>query len=105
MVVDSYNGQHLFKMSWLATLAFAVGSARYIVGRRRTSLDEVIPEEVQITLKKEGTVLINQIVDQGCTIRSGNIIICGALGEVHPAAPGRDSADYGPLGGIDFELR
>ena len=105
-------------------LAANVGSARYIVGRRRTSLDEVNPDEVRITLKKEGTVmhqtsggivkggqwgnlmtLINQLVDLGYTIRSGNIIICGALGEVHPATPGSYSADYGALGGIDFELR
>ena len=124
VVLDSYNGQRLFKMSWHAALAFALGSARYIVGRRRTSPDEVNPDEVLITLKKEGLVmhqtsggivkggqmgnlmvLINQLVDQGYVIRSGKIIICGALGQVYPAASDSYSADYGPLGGVDFELR
>lgn len=124
VVLDSYNGQRFFKMSWLATLAFAAGSACYIVGRRQTSPDDVNPDEVQITLKREGMVmhqtsggivkggqwgnlmvLINQLVDQGYTIRSGNIIICGALGEVRPAARGRYSVHYGPLGTVDFELR
>ena len=121
---DPLAGQSRVLWDAVDALAANVGSARYIVGRRRTSSDNVNPGEVRITLKQESSVmhqtsggivkggqwgnlmvLINQLVDQGYTIRSDNIIICGALGEVHPAAPGSYSADYRVLGGIDSELR
>ncbi|MCH8219459.1 MAG: hypothetical protein IH892_22115 [Planctomycetes bacterium] len=121
---DPLAGQSRVLWDAVDALAANVGSARYIVGRRRTSSDNVNPGEVQITLKKESSVLhqisggivkggqwgnlmtlISQLVDQGYTIRSRNIIIFGALGDVRPAAPGTYSADYGPLGGIDFALR
>ena len=49
--------------------------------------------------------LINQIIDQGHVIHRGDIIICGDLGGARPAATGRYTAAYGPLGTITFELR
>ena len=105
-------------------VASNVGSSQFIVGNGRTSPDDVNPDEIAISLKKDGTVLhetkgdfvkggqwanlmtlINQIIDQGYTLRSGDLIICGSLGQVHPAAPGKYAADFGPLGGIAFEMK
>lgn len=105
-------------------VASNVGSSQFIVGSGRTSPDEVNPDEVKISLTKDGMVLhettgdfvkggqwanlmtlINQIIDQGYTLRSGDLIICGSLGEVHPAAPGEYEADFGTLGTIEFEMR
>lgn len=104
-------------------VAMNMGSSKFIIGNR-THPDEVDPDAVAITLKREGRTLhettgatakggqwenlrtiINQLVDQGYTLRQGSVIISGALGTVHPGEPGHYRADYGELGVIEFELR
>jgi 2-keto-4-pentenoate hydratase/acetyl esterase/lipase len=103
-------------------IASNVGSSKFIVGNGK-SPDDVNPDAIAISLKRDGTLLhetagdfvkggqwanlmtlINQIIDQGYTLRSGDLIICGSLGQVHPAAPGQYEADFGPLGAIAFEM-
>ncbi len=49
--------------------------------------------------------LINQIIDQGHTIRQGDLIISGVLGAPMPAEPGNYTADYGELGKVEFMLQ
>jgi 2-keto-4-pentenoate hydratase len=48
--------------------------------------------------------VVNQIVEQGHVIPAGALIMSGSIGPAHPAEPGQYSADYGPLGKIEFQL-
>ena len=121
---DDYSGRMREALTAADAIASNMGSARYIVGRQRISPDDIDPDDVQIELIRDGNVLhrtrggivkdgqwgnlmtlINQMVDQGYSLSSGDIIICGALGQVHPAQTGKYQADFGPLGSIAFEIR
>jgi 2-keto-4-pentenoate hydratase len=121
---DTYTRRMGGTLGAADALAANMGSARFIIGQKRVSPDDINPDDVQITLRKDGMVLhevkadivqggqwaslmtlINQIVDQGYTLRSGDLIICGALGPVHPVTPGKFQAEFGPLGAIAFELK
>ncbi|MCA9125486.1 MAG: alpha/beta hydrolase fold domain-containing protein [Planctomycetales bacterium] len=101
-----------------------IGSKKYLVASTSTSPDDYRPSDLHIVLKMDGKPLhqvegdainaglwshlitvVNQIVDQGYTLRSGDIVIAGALGTVHIAEPGHYSADYGGLGQIDFTIK
>jgi 2-keto-4-pentenoate hydratase len=105
-------------------IASNMGSARYLVGRNAADPDSIDPDQVAVNLSRDGRLLhessggivkdgqwanlmtlMNQIVDQGYSLKSGDLIICGALGPVHPASAGVYRADFGVLGRIDFELR
>ncbi|MEM7394737.1 MAG: fumarylacetoacetate hydrolase family protein [Verrucomicrobiota bacterium] len=41
---------------------------------------------------------------QGISLKAGHLIICGALGKIHVAEPGRYRYDAGQLGLIEFEV-
>ena len=103
--------------------AINIGSDRFLVGETRMPT-EINPDELTISLHRDDTLLhettganahvgqwenlrliINQIVDQGHTIKRGSIIISGALGAVQPGMAGRYRADYGPLGVIEFSIQ
>jgi 2-keto-4-pentenoate hydratase len=45
------------------------------------------------------------LANWAAALSSGNIIICGAPGQVHPAQTGKYNADFGPFGNIAFEIR
>lgn len=100
-----------------------IGARRYLVAATQTSPDVYNPAKLNITLSKDGQALhsvqgdtidtglwahlitvVNQIVDQGYTLRSGDIVIAGALGKVHQAEAGNYTADYGELGKIEFSF-
>jgi 2-keto-4-pentenoate hydratase len=49
--------------------------------------------------------LVNTMVEQGWTIKRGNVLMTGALGNMIPGKPGRYRADFGALGMIEFEIR
>ncbi|OQB29008.1 MAG: hypothetical protein BWY09_03091 [Candidatus Hydrogenedentes bacterium ADurb.Bin179] len=48
---------------------------------------------------------VNQILQQGYTIGTGQVISNGALGTIVKAMPGVYRADFGPLGIIAFDAR
>ncbi|HSG70717.1 MAG TPA: hypothetical protein VLA12_09905, partial [Planctomycetaceae bacterium] len=104
-------------------VASNIGSARFIVGER-SQPGGVDANAVSIVLKRDGDLLhettgasanggqwhnlrsiMNEITGQGYTIRAGTMIICGALGKVHPGLPGKYVAEFGELGLIEFELK
>ncbi len=106
------------------SLAANVGSSRFLVGKSAGTPDEVDPDSIKIKFQKDGKTLhetsgdfvlggqwknliavVNEIVDQGYTLHGGDIIICGALGEIHVAEKGKYHADYGLLGSLDIELK
>jgi 2-keto-4-pentenoate hydratase len=104
-------------------VASNVGSSRFIVGPRiePASTD---PNAWKISLQRDGTRLhettgdsakggqwenllsiLNQITGQGYVIKAGDVIICGALGQVHPGEPGRYEARFGEAATLKFEVR
>jgi 2-keto-4-pentenoate hydratase len=50
-------------------------------------------------------MLINQIVEQGRTIREGDLILSGSIGPAHVAETGSYSAEFGELGTVEFEVK
>lgn len=105
-------------------LAANVGSSRFLVGKSGGTPDVVDPDGIKIRLQKDGKTLhettgsavvggqwknliaiVNEIVDQGYTLHGGDLVICGALGDIHVAEKGNYSADFGQLGILDFEFR
>lgn len=105
-------------------VAANIGARRFMVHDRVTSPDVYQPQDLKITLTKDGKELhrvvgdtidaglwqhlirvVNQIVDQGYTLRSGDIVIAGALGKVHVAEPGSYTANYGQLGQFEFRIK
>ena len=50
--------------------------------------------------------LINQLVAQGYTLKSGQILMTGSLGRVNMnTEPGQFTADFGRFGQIEFEIQ
>ncbi len=105
-------------------LAANVGSSRFIVGKSGGVPDVVDPDGIKITLQRDGALLhqasgdsvvggqwknlmtvVNEIVDQGYTLHGGDLVICGALGEVQVAKKGRYHADFGSLGVLEVEIK
>ncbi len=100
------------------------GSDRYLVGPAVSPQELGDLDALPITLRRgdellhestggivaRGTAqhlmtLINQIIAQGRILHRGDLILTGALPRPHPSQPGHYTADFGPLGRIDFELR
>jgi 2-oxo-hept-3-ene-1,7-dioate hydratase len=48
---------------------------------------------------------VNNVLTRGGEVKSGYIVITGAISEMVRAEPGRYSADYGDFGKIEFEYR
>jgi 2-keto-4-pentenoate hydratase len=104
-------------------VASNIGSHQFIVGEEHSPQDLDV-NALAIRLGRDGETLhettggsanggqwanlrsiMNQITGQGYVIRSGTMIISGALGQVHPGESGKYRADYGKLGLIEFELK
>ncbi|MFE5333992.1 2-keto-4-pentenoate hydratase [Embleya sp. NPDC056575] len=106
------------------TVADNASSGAYVLGTVRGSLDEFVPREVRMSMTVGGEVvstgtgaaclgdpieavawLARQARDLGDPLRAGQLVLSGALGPMHPVAPG-DSvrADITGLGtvAIDF---
>lgn len=109
--------------SALDMVAANVGSARFITGRpfSNTTTD---PGNISISIAKDGRTLhevqggvarggqwrnlmeiLNSLVRQGHTLRAGQIVLCGALGTIHPGEPGVYEARYGATNMVRFEIR
>ena len=104
-------------------LAANAGAARFLLSEQRWNPDEVDLDSLTITLTRDGEQqyqvssevaeggqweavrrMINQIIDQGYALHSGDLVLTGSLGDVKPAQPGKYVADYGKLGTIEFEV-
>lgn len=104
------------------SIATNLGSDKFLVGARVAPAD-VDADSIAISLRRAGEpmhetntstikdgvwgnllTLMHEIVDQGRTIHAGDVIISGAIGEVHPAAPGDYHALYDGLGEIRFRI-
>ncbi len=48
--------------------------------------------------------IVNHMLSRGNPVRSGYVLMTGALGVTHPGDPGSYRADYGEFGSIDFEI-
>ncbi len=49
--------------------------------------------------------LLNRLIKSGYSIKKGDILITGALGNMIPAQAGQYDADFGPLGKLSFSIR
>jgi 2-keto-4-pentenoate hydratase/acetyl esterase/lipase len=104
-------------------VAANIGSARFIVGQP-IAPGTTDPNTWRISLRRDGALLhettgdsakggqwhnllaiLNQLTAQGHIIREGDIILCGALGQVHPGEPGRYEARFGDAATLTFEVR
>jgi len=100
-----------------------LGSARFIVGKSRVSPDDDLGE-LKVSLTKDGQsvrsgsahatsktqwenliAVVNQIVDQGYALHSGDLVLCGTAGSSQDAKSGKYRADFGALGAVEFELK
>jgi acetyl esterase/lipase/2-keto-4-pentenoate hydratase len=103
--------------------AVNLSAGRYIVARSRVGPDDSIGE-LKVALSKDGQSLltasadatsktrwesliavVNQIVDQGYALHSGDLVLCGSAGTTQEALPGKYRADFGTLGVVEFELQ
>ncbi len=110
---DDVNGANL--------LACNIAADRYIVGAQLPMLAS--HAEIEVRLTRDGqTVAAAPAADalggpvpavewmlrearlRGLRIADGMLLITGAIGGIHPAAPGSYRADYGALGSIAFRV-
>jgi len=104
-------------------VADAVGSAKYIVGKRIPA-DKVDVGEVKVTLTLDGQEvnkgaaadtlgdqwkallwLVNGTLAQGYSIEAGQILITGAMGNMIPGKPGKYEGDWGSLGKLSWTVK
>lgn len=104
-------------------VASNIGSHRFLVGKPITP-GTTDPNDWKISLRRGGEVLhettggsakggqwvnlqsiLNNLTAQGHVIRAGDVIICGALGKVHPGEPGSYEARFGDEQTIRFNIR
>jgi 2-keto-4-pentenoate hydratase len=99
------------------------GSAYFIAGKTHQA-NAVDVNNLTVTLHRDTTLmntgtgtdalgdqwkalhwLVNKMVDQGYTIKPGDLLITGALGSAFPGEEGYYTANYGDLGKITFHIR
>jgi 2-keto-4-pentenoate hydratase len=104
-------------------VAANLGAGKYIVGQSKVSPDDNLGG-LKVLLAREGAMLgttegdatsnaqwtkliavVNQIVGQGYALHSGDLVLCGPVGQALEAKPGKYHADFGALGALDFELK
>ena len=110
------------RMTGTDLIAANAASAGFI-GGRAVSVGDIDVNEVRVHLRRDGetlhaarsgdlmedqwqalTWLVNRVVELGYVIEAGHLLMTGALGGAHPAAPGKYAADFSALGVIDFEV-
>jgi 2-keto-4-pentenoate hydratase len=116
------NFADLKSLKGVDLIAGNVSATQFIVGNKKNkSLDL---DSVEVVLTRNGEIvnqgkgadamgsqwsaalwLVNTMVEQGWTIKRGNVLMTGALGNMIPGKPGRYRADFGALGMIEFEIR
>jgi len=110
------------RMTGTDLIAANAASAGFIRGRAQ-SVGDVELDEVRVQLRRDGETLhqarsgdlmdgqwealkwlVNRVVELGYVVEPGHLLMTGALGAAHPAAPGKYSADFSELGVIEFEI-
>ncbi len=105
-------------------IAANVASNAILLGKEFTEFSQLNINQLQVSLNHNGKLinqgrgsdalgdqwqtllwLINHQVEQGYSLKKGQLLITGALGKMLPAKKGKYQADYGPLGTIEFEIR
>ena len=103
-------------------IAANVSATQFIVGEKKDKALDL--DSVNVVLTHDGKAanqgrgadamgsqwnaalwLVNTMVSKGWTIRPGNVLLTGALGNMIPGKPGQYMADFGELGIIEFEIR
>ncbi len=99
------------------------GAYKYIVGKA-IKVENLDTNSIKINLFVDGKLissersskvmggqkstllwLINDVHSKGYQIKSGNILLTGAIGKVNPAKPGLYMGDFGDLGRLYFEIK
>lgn len=107
----------------LDVVAENVGANKFIVGAPIPAATVGSTDALAVTLNRGGQkvhaatgadakdgqarmlmTLINQIIDQGRVVRSGDIILSGPLGGLQPGEKGSYDADFGKLGKVAFAI-
>ena len=102
-------------------VACNIAADRFIVGAQLPWRD--VYGDVRIALTRDGETvtaapasdalggphaalawMLNEARQRGLQVADGMLLITGACGGIHPAAPGAYVADYGSLGRIEFEV-
>jgi len=110
------------RMTGIDLIAANAASAGFI-GGRAVSVGDIDVNEVGVHLLRDGETLhaarsgdlmgdqwralmwlVNRVVELGYVIEAGHLLMTGALGAAHPAAPGKYTADFSALGVIGFEV-
>ena len=98
-----------------------IAADRYIVGAQQPLRDSY--GDVQITLTRDGETvcsapasdalggpqaalawMLDEARKRGLSVAADMLLITGACGGIHPAAPGHYVADYGDLGRVEFTV-
>ena len=98
-----------------------IAADRYIVGEQQPLRDSY--GDIRVTLTRDGETvtsapatdalggphtalawMLNEARDRGLELADGMLLITGACGGIHPAAPGHYVADYGSFGRIEFTV-
>ena len=98
-----------------------IAADRYIVGAQQPLRDSY--GDVQITLTRDGETvcsapasdalggpqaalawMLDEARKRGLSVADDMLLITGACGGIHPAAPGHYVADYGDLGRVEFTV-
>ena len=98
-----------------------IAADRYIVGTQQPLRDSY--GDVQITLTRDGETvcsapasdalggpqaalawMLDEARSRGLSVADDMLLITGACGGIHPAAPGHYVADYGDLGRVEFTV-
>ncbi|WP_405093198.1 fumarylacetoacetate hydrolase family protein [Micromonospora sp. NBC_01392] len=104
------------------TVADNASSGAFVLGSVRRGLDEFEPRDVSMTMSVEGEEvsagsgaaclgdpitavvwLARQLRDLGCPLRSGELVLSGALGPMRPIRSGQVvNAEFSALGSVSF---
>ena len=123
-VIELPAGKHDWPLPPRATdlVVVNVDSDNYIVGKEHTDLSLDL-NSLPIQLHRNGQLInettggharngqwanflhqVNWALEQGYTLKPGNLIITGALGKIRRDGPGNYKAKFGELGSIEFTL-
>ncbi len=103
-------------------IAANVSATQFIVGNKKNKAMDL--DAVNVVLTRNGETvnegkgsdamgsqweavmwLVDTMVSKGWTIKPGDVLLTGALGNMIPGKPGLYKADFGKLGVIEFEIR
>jgi 2-keto-4-pentenoate hydratase len=104
-------------------VATNVAAGAYVVGAPLPLTDIAGARALEVALYRDGELLgrgkaadatgdplqallwlVNQLHDRGLPLEPGQVLLTGALGQMHAGVPGRYRADYGGGAELDFTI-